>query len=1263
MIKRNRITVGLLTIAVILMTLVLISALLAPRLIHMETVKKLVEEKFSQDTGGTIAYQQLDLSYFPRPHVVIHGITFSIPTDVTGEMPSLRIYPKILPLFRGKFQIARLITEKPQYTIRITQALSDTGAGKDGLTYSELLHNVHDLILSLPEFILSGVGVRLKDGSLNLMIDNRRIFGFHDIQAFYSRPSNRTKFNLTCKSNLWHSITVNGWMDTFAFKSQGTIRLAEFRPRALSDHFFPDSALKMTEAVANMIIDFRTNGPDWFEASVEGSVPHLELTQGNRTLILKDKTIKGGVQINKNTATVSLKELSLLYPLLNVSGELIIDQNQSLVSLEMQGQNFDVDSIRKVALQIGGNIGVINDIFTIIKGGNVPLITLSSQGRRIADLMDQKNMIIRGQMLEGKIFIPVVDLDLNQVEGKAVISNGILQGQNLKAQMGESVGQAGKLELGLNADMAPFHLDIMVQADLSQLPPVLHRVVGDKNFSNELSLIDEVDGTASGKLVLNIDPKQVNVKVEVSKAHLQARYQRIPYPIKIDGGQFFLDGLHLGINNFDVTIGESIFSNLSSTLTWEKTTRLKLAAKTVKLEMKEFYPWLVSLGTIQGELRNISAAEGIVRFMDMNLEGPLFQPRNWQVESRGEFDNFEIDTASLPDRIQIIRGQFNCQDTQIHVKNVDASIGKSSFSHVEAKFDWGKHPTVMIQASPAKIRADELYSWLLTFEALKPGLKEFQPIHGTLVFNSLLMKGDLSGPRSRDLTLVGKLSNSLLNWKRFPGSIRIDSGQFSWQDTRMRFSKFNVGFGNSTLQQLSSTLNWGKANTMEAKLESATVFLNEVWPWLSSFDGLRDKISDIRTPQGMFTLNDIEISGPLYRPGDWRLSSTGDMKDIVIQSAFLDKPITLTQGKFILTQRDYAGAPHNCIKLGSTHLKWEESKIRLIGDIFFSPKTFAVEMNISLNSIDWGRIEKILEYAYQKNNDDIEGAGESNIHLNLAIKSEKFTYNDYVFRPIQADVSITPQEVLVAVQHAKLCEIALSGIVKVSHQNLEFYVVPNSRNKNLELVLSCLSNEKASASGKFDLEGEIMAKAKPESPARYYSGDLDFSADHGRIYRFGILAKILAILNVTEIYRGQIPDLVGEGFAYNSMNIKANFKGKKLVMEECTLDGTSMGLACEGDIDLADNTIDLVILVAPFKTVDRIVKKIPLISSVLGGKLISIPFRAKGKLEDPTVIPLSPTAVGSGVLGILERTLKLPIKIIQPMLSDDKEEAEDNQKP
>ena len=40
--------------------------------------------------------------------------------------------------------------------------------------------------------------------------------------------------------------------------------------------------------------------------------------------------------------------------------------------------------------------------------------------------------------------------------------------------------------------------------------------------------------------------------------------------------------------------------------------------------------------------------------------------------------------------------------------------------------------------------------------------------------------------------------------------------------------------------------------------------------------------------------------------------------------------------------------------------------------------------------------------------------------------------------------------------------------------------------------------------------------------------------------------------------------------------------------------------------------MNLTVLVAPFRTIDRIVDIIPLVGHILGGKLISIPFKAKG---------------------------------------------------
>ena len=43
-------------------------------------------------------------------------------------------------------------------------------------------------------------------------------------------------------------------------------------------------------------------------------------------------------------------------------------------------------------------------------------------------------------------------------------------------------------------------------------------------------------------------------------------------------------------------------------------------------------------------------------------------------------------------------------------------------------------------------------------------------------------------------------------------------------------------------------------------------------------------------------------------------------------------------------------------------------------------------------------------------------------------------------------------------------------------------------------------------------------------------------------------------------------------------------------------------------------------------------------------------MKATGNLEDPQITALSPSAVGTSILEMIERTLLLPVEIIQPLL-------------
>ena len=76
------------------------------------------------------------------------------------------------------------------------------------------------------------------------------------------------------------------------------------------------------------------------------------------------------------------------------------------------------------------------------------------------------------------------------------------------------------------------------------------------------------------------------------------------------------------------------------------------------------------------------------------------------------------------------------------------------------------------------------------------------------------------------------------------------------------------------------------------------------------------------------------------------------------------------------------------------------------------------------------------------------------------------------------------------------------------------------------------------------------------------------------------------------------------------------------------------------------------LLVSPLTTVDWIVERIPIVGDILQGTLVAIPVGVKGPIANPTVVPLSPTAVGSRLGGILERTIKTPFRILSPLLKD-----------
>ncbi len=217
------------------------------------------------------------------------------------------------------------------------------------------------------------------------------------------------------------------------------------------------------------------------------------------------------------------------------------------VTLQVNGSQIDVASMRRVALALLAKNPVVTTLFDIVKDGSIQSITLKARGESFKDLWDLDNMAIQGEMQDGAIHIPAIQSDIKSVSGKFVISHGILEGTNVQARLGNSRGENGELRLGLMKDVAPFHLQTDLRADLSQLPQMLKHVVKQKGILQELALFTKVKGSANGKLLLDEVAGKMKLKVEASDVHLSADYARLSHPLRFTAARISYDEQKIAI--------------------------------------------------------------------------------------------------------------------------------------------------------------------------------------------------------------------------------------------------------------------------------------------------------------------------------------------------------------------------------------------------------------------------------------------------------------------------------------------------------------------------------------------------------------------------------------------------------------------------------------------------------------------------------------------------------------------------------------------
>jgi hypothetical protein len=667
----------------------------------------------------------------------------------------------------------------------------------------------------------------------------------------------------------------------------------------------------------------------------------------------------------------------------------------------------------------------------------------------------------------------------------------------------------------------------------------------------------------------------------------------------------------------NIKAGQSFFSELTGKFEWEKIPYIEIESAKTELSLGETYQWVKSLGGLPPEIANIKSLEGVLVLSAMRLKGPLLTPAKWIYESKGEVRKLALNTALLPGPVKMTRAEFTTTETgteqrfsfsDARITMLDGSLKVSGvlydyfrgLNKVDANLNgkMGKKTTRWISKLihlPPKISLRPPLSFskarLIWEEGLKTSFAGDLVVHnGPKVALDLVKKPD-------ELTI----KNLLIQHRNTRASL-----QFSLKEREL-YLAFSGKLTERTMKELHQ-----------------------------GYHLLHGKI------EGDFRVR-ISLDHPIRSTAQGRL----EVQDIIFP---WDLKIPLIINSFSLDARE------DHLRLESTRFTLGDSHMALEGDMNFSAAGLLFTMDLTTESLDWNNIEKIIEPESAEDENENKNRRELPIRGTLRLTANIFKYDKFAWEPLHANIFFGPYSIDVMVTEANLCNISTPGVLEITPEEIALDFRPMSKDQELDPALDCLLDKKGFMIGNFDLKGKVTARGKSEDIFRSAQANVELQAHDGRIYHdqeFGVLRATFARLSVTDLFRGKLPDLRTEGFPYRSVRVKAKFEKGKLTIEEAHIDGEGTQVFGNGKVDLVDKKVDLEIAVAPLRTVDAVVSRIPIIGRITGDRLVSVPVKVTGDWANPEVRTMPASSVGAGLLGIMKRTVKLPVDLVQPSASDE----------
>ncbi len=1222
--KKLLIIIGLL---LLLVAGVIISA---PLLIESQKIQDQLLRRINSFYVVDARVEHITFTWFPFPHAKMENIEV-LHQNFSATTPSVILYPSWKILF-GISSFGRVDITDPVFQ------LHDIPAGDGG---REALH------LNLP-----AVKLLIKNGTLHLPAQQNSIFSsqkilLRNISASFALHGNKGEFSWESAASFASAITFQGNFDR---KGRGAITgdVKDLIPaKILTDT--ANTLLVPLDDLSTMSF-IGTRSPAGTNIGLIGNIPDIAISRHSGTENFRlgegDLSLHFG---QRNTFSIIINNLLVREPHLQIKGEIARyfpeTKEQENIKIDLQSTDIDLTALRQKVLTLLGDNSVAQLVCAIVQGGKAHSASYLFDDP-VKSFEDVTSMTIKVDIADSDIHLANIPLDLKNAQGPIVIKDGDLTGKDITTWVGDAKGTDGIFLVGLAHDKHGLEVDVDIDANLMELPAVLHTLLGDKNVLAELGMI-QASGRAKGHLHIGDDLRDFKVTVDVDRYQdAELRYDRLSWPLRPESGNLQVTDTTVTWQNIKATMGTHSIQESSGHAAWDD----PLVPFAIT-SLHAFFDANIFLGELRQYPLLDEAFAGVIDTVQGSVEvagalsGPFFEPEKYTYNFDATLKDVTFKTPALPEMVTIKNGMATIGHQQVQIVSSSGSLfgqkinlsGELSHDHWQS-WNGNLHVNGLLAANHL--------SWL-TSKDIFPTIIIPRPLYHVPNMNIRWDKGlfklsgtILSADQTTSLDLDIEDQDNF-----FSGNFRVKSQtdkavfDLQWHNKNETFSSsFKGNISGPSLHALIDDANFS-FDTITGDFQIQKKQEKETGKALVDFSG--DLLGqDIHWQWGkdkrLFTIPILDLASEGSRLKIREIKTLSNDESLAAKGTFSSKP---GSGYFELDLT-------SPLPLTTTNIeKFQEDLDH------FLYTTLALQKDPE--SVSTYEISGLLNF-------DVDS-----LVLPFGPKGKKGAdalQHPYrlPFTPLTGTYQFNKAESELNLHDSVVCGVGVNGQLT--------WKGPNETSKKLSMMtpaeapiefkdfLTCF-NFDGVIEGPLNISGRIYSDT-----TLCKRGGLLLSSKKGKIKKFVALAKTLSLINIT----GLSGAIWTEGFYYNALEVSGNICDNIFTIDKAFIDGDGVDIIATGEINLMTMEYDLTFFVVPFATITGLVTKVPLVGRVLGGKegrIVSVPVKVTGPLDDPKVTVLSPSAIGEATGKWILDTITLPFGWIVPEGSANQKENRPDQAP